>query len=320
MMKTESFNTPILLIFFNREDTLAKVLEVIREKKAPILYLAQDGPRLGNSSDEKNCISCRELVESQIDWECEVKTLYRDENLGCKKAVSGAISWFFECEEEGIILEDDCVPHLSFFDYAQFMLKEYKDNEKIGMICGTNITNGRAAPVEEDIYFSKMPLVWGWASWRRVWKEYDVEISGWPKNNSVLSFLKNKIVYRNWKLIFNRVFMGRIDTWDYQLNYLLWNLQYLCVIPKNNLIENVGFDERATNTSSRPDHIPVLSDEGARTDSNWKLPKDYSVLLERDEIFLNDQVDSQTNILKSWILELLVVLKVFFIKIKRTNN
>lgn len=307
MLKLNSFNTPVLVVFFNRPDTLEKVLKKVKEVAPSRLYLAQDGARLNNLEDIKNIQACQEVVRSIIDWDCEIKTSYKDKNFGCKKAVSGAISWFFEHEEMGIILEDDCLPDESFFSYCSHMLEYYKDNHEIGMICGSNLTNHACTKVSEDIYFSRMPLVWGWASWKRVWKNYDVSIKDWPtKKEQILYFNQERSFRINWISIFNRIYLNKIDSWDYQFNYLLWKEKQLCVVPKENLIKNIGFDERATHTLNQPEHIKNQSLGKLPKSEQWNLPSSIIVNTERDKVFLKEQQDPGVSILKNSIQSFLV--------------
>lgn len=316
MEANNHFNTAILVIFFNRPDTLKEVLLKIREVKAPVLYLAQDGARADNLVDLENIKACREIVRLVIDWDCEIKTLYREKNLGCRRAVSSAIDWFFSSEKEGIILEDDCVPDTSFFSYAQYMLRKYRNDTDVGMVCGSNVTNTWFPKVDEDIYFSKMPLVWGWASWRRVWNHYDIDIKSWPDNKSIIDFLSDKALIKNWTSIFHRVFIGKIKSWDYQLNYLFWTNKLICIIPKNNLIENIGFDSRATHTIVRPDYLTNDNIAAIRVDSDWQLPMGKIINSGRDLKFLENQLDPKVNSFKVFCLEVLVFYKSFLDKLK----
>lgn len=163
------FNSAILLLIFNRLDTTQLVFEAIQKVKPPRLYIASDGARIDKLSEDSLVGDVRNYVINNIDWDCEVKTLFREENLGCKLAVSGAISWFFQNEGHGIILEDDCLPDHSFFRFCEEMLLKYSDDERIGMISGDNFQFG-GSQVEDSYYFSRYPHIWGWATWKRAWK------------------------------------------------------------------------------------------------------------------------------------------------------
>jgi hypothetical protein len=186
-----------------------------------------------------------------IDWECEVKILFREKNLGCKYAVSGAITWFFENEEQGIILEDDCLPSQSFFWYCEELLQKYKDDESVYLISG-DARGPEFINMQEDYGFCKYPMIWGWATWARVWKSYDPEIRDWPiqQKNLALSISSYKPTVNFWENTFERMFNKEIDTWDYQFSYLLLKNNARCIVPRVNLISNVGFGPDATHTFS----------------------------------------------------------------------
>ena len=169
------FETPVLFLIFNREDTTQKVFNVLRRQKPKYLYVAADGPRKNKEGEAEKCRRTRDII-NQVDWDCELKTLFREENRGCKMAVSSAISWFFEQVEQGIILEDDCLPHPSFFPFCEELLIRYKDDDRIGHIGGNCFLPGL---IEDGLSydFCSISHIWGWASWRRVWKNYDVNFS-----------------------------------------------------------------------------------------------------------------------------------------------
>ena len=174
-------NTPILFLLFNRPDETSVVFDVLKIIKPKFLYVACDGPRKNIEGDAENVDKTRKIID-QITWDCELKTLFRDSNLGCKIAVSEAINWFFENVEEGIILEDDCVPDITFFDYCSELLQFYRDDKRVMHISGLNFLSGPLdlQPSAESYHLSKYPAVWGWATWRRAWDLYDVDIVNWP--------------------------------------------------------------------------------------------------------------------------------------------
>lgn len=176
---TKSFNVPILFIIFNRPETTKAVFHEIRKNQPFQLFVAADGPRREIFEDIENCRKVREIIQL-IDWECNVQTLFRDENLGCKIAVSSAIDWFFSQVDEGIILEDDCLPDQSFFPFCQELLEKYRYDAKIMMIGGSNFQFNKNK-FEYSYYFSRYFHIWGWASWKRAWQFYDVEMKAWPE-------------------------------------------------------------------------------------------------------------------------------------------
>ncbi len=246
-------STAVLFLIFNRLDTTQQVFKAIQKAKPPRLYIAGDGAR-ENKQGEKDLVkTVRDFVINNIDWQCEVKTLFREKNLGCKNAVSGAIDWFFENEEMGIILEDDCIPSQSFFWYCQEMLETYKDEPKIGIVSGSNFFFGEM-DIPEDYYFSVFPFIWGWASWRRVWEKYDVTMGAWPdfsKDKGIENIFCSNNCIQYWNKNFERTYNNLIDTWDYQFSFMLYKNNYLNISPALNLISNIGFGEAATHTTRK---------------------------------------------------------------------
>lgn len=243
------FDTPILFIIFNRPDTTQEVFNAIRAIKPKKLYVTADGARKGNQNDLINCPKTREIMN--IDWDCDLKTLYRDENLGCRNAVSDAITWFFNQEEKGIILEDDCLPDLSFFPFCEELLEKYKDDEQIMLISGDNFQNGKKQG-EASYYFSRYNHIWGWASWRRVWEHYDVDMNTFPENKEkgfLNEIFSSKKARNYWLKRFEKAYNGEINTWDYQWTYTIFSRNGISILPNVNLISNIGFGNQSTHTA-----------------------------------------------------------------------
>ena len=249
-------DSPVLFLVFNRPRQTAKVFAAIREAKPPRLYIAADGPRMNAPDDVINCQKVRSII-SLVDWPCEVYRNYSEHNQGCKISVSSAIDWFFENEKEGIVLEDDCLPRQDFFLYCDRLLDRYRDDERIGLISGMGLMDLEAEKLlwnQEDYVYSRYPSIWGWATWGRVWKGYDVSIAAWPENRSKIGdFQSNQKIRKINDRLLTKVYKNEIDTWDYQVSYLLWSTGRLSIIPKINLISNIGFDEAATHTRWRGD-------------------------------------------------------------------
>lgn len=242
-------NVPILFLIFNRPDTTKKVFAAIRKVKPKQLFIAADGPRENKISEKEKCGEAREITE-KIDWPCKVKRLYRNKNLGCKLAVSGAIDWFFKNVEEGIILEDDCLPGEDFFVFCKQMLLKYRNDPKIMHISGDNYQDDNNKE-ENSYYFSKYSQSWGWATWRRAWKKYDVNMKDWTmmKNDKKLNkFFDSFLEKQYWSAMLDLTFFGKIDTWDYQWQYICWKNKALSILPGVNLVENIGFGRGATHT------------------------------------------------------------------------
>lgn len=238
-------NTPILFLVFNRPDTTQQVFAKIREIQPKQLFVAADGARAGKEGEEEKVAQVRKLILEGIDWNCEVKTLFREENLGCGKAVSSAITWFFEQVEEGIILEDDCLPNNSFFRFCEELLDYYRDDGRIMHISGNNFQFGKKVG-NASYYFSKYNHIWGWATWKRAWEIYDYELKDFQDRKNEISYPKKTEKY--WKEVFLGVSDKKIDTWDYQWTYCMWKKNGLSILPNKNLISNIGFGFNATHT------------------------------------------------------------------------
>jgi len=240
---------PVLFIVFNRLHSTKEVFAKIRAYQPEKLYISSDGARPTHYSEDLKVNEVRDYILTQIDWKCDIKTLFRDENLGCKYAPQGAISWFFENEEYGIILEDDCLPSKSFFPYCEELLRKYENNFRVFGITGTNFHSNES--ITNSYYFSSYFFTWGWASWRSRWEKHlQIQDSFYEhlEDSSNIVLIKNK--YAKDKLIKKAIeaYEDQIDAWDY-----LWLLS--CVIcnghiatPEKNLIQNIGFGIDATHT------------------------------------------------------------------------
>ncbi|MEM2956657.1 MAG: nucleotide-diphospho-sugar transferase [Candidatus Pacearchaeota archaeon] len=233
------FSTPVLFLIFNRLYTTQKVFEEIRKIKPKQLFIAADGPR--SNKEKEKCKEVRNYVLKNIDWSCEIKTLFRRRNLGCKYAVSSAIDWFFQNVEKGIILEDDCLPNQSFFRFCQELLERYKNNDKIMSITGTNLLSKQTQNKKESYLFSKYSFIWGWATWKRAWEKNNLNINYLEIRNNFKkyypNFIERILFYKKIKDYVN----NKVDTWD-----IPWNIAHqmnsaFCIVPKVNLIENLGF-------------------------------------------------------------------------------
>lgn len=246
---TSNLQTPVLFLIFNRPETTWEVFAAIRQAQPPRLYVAGDGPRSSRPGEAAKVLALRSEILAGIDWPCVVHTRFQNQNLGCKQAVSSAISWFFEQEERGIVLEDDCVPSQSFFGYCEEMLEHFAHDPSVYMIAG-EARGPESFGMTEDLALCKYALVWGWASWARVWRQYDVQISDWPqqKKRILAQISTHPDTRRFWRSRFNALYARKIDTWDYQLTYLMQKNQAKCVVPGRNLITNIGFGAEATHT------------------------------------------------------------------------
>jgi hypothetical protein len=240
-----TLTAPVALIIFNRPETTERVFEEIRRAKPTKLYVIADGPRAHRDGEAERCAAARAIID-RVDWDCEVIKRYSDVNLGCKGNVSSGITWFFEQEEEGIILEDDCVPHPSFFRFCQENLERYRHDTRIARIAGANY---RLHRTDYSYYFCHFCPITGWATWRRTWQHYDVNIRTFPevRDSGLLRDMFNEEYMANyWTRIFESTYRGEQTTWDYQLEFAVWTQGMLSIIPNRNLITNIGFGAEAT--------------------------------------------------------------------------
>ena len=259
-MSEFQLNTPVVLIIFNRPDTTKKVFAEIAKAKPSKLLIIADGPRSNRIGEVERCLATRAIVDN-VDWPCEVLTNYSDINLGCKCRVSSGLDWVFQQVPEAIILEDDCLPEPSFFRFCEELLIRYRDDESVAMISGNNFQFGENRG-DASYYFSRYTHIWGWATWGRAWKYYDVEAKDWAdflSENWLKSFFYNLTEKKYWTNIFQSVADGKIDTWDYQWTMAAWRNHMVSIVPNFNLISNIGFGVDATHTfgSSIFNQMPV---------------------------------------------------------------
>lgn len=238
----------VLFLVFNRPDTTREVLSRIAAAKPPRLYIAADGPRKDSPGEEQRCCETREIA-TKINWPCEVKTLFRDKNLGCGRAVSEAIDWFFEHEDEGIILEDDTVPELSFFEFCEELLDYYREDNRVWHIGGYVYKGLEGGPYSYN--FTRFTHVWGWATWKRAWRHYDYSLQKFKEYRSELNdldFFYAPELYQDRVKLYERILSGDLDTWDYQWNFTVRINNGMAIRPRLNLINNIGFNKTATHT------------------------------------------------------------------------
>jgi hypothetical protein len=285
-MNTSSLSTPILFLVFARPDVTKSVFDAIRAARPQRLYVAADGPRVGKEGEASRCEETRRIA-TNVDWPCEVKTLFRDENLGCGSAVSQAITWFFTYETEGIILEDDCLPAQSFFPFCSEILERYRHDKRVMEIGGNNFLDPGDRENEYSYIFSNNNYIWGWATWKRVWDLYEYDPTRFReiKRKHYLKNLFHSIYewhYFKWE--FDRVFVpGRKSVWSYQLEFIRRINSGLTVVPGKNLVINVGFGEGATHT-----------DKKDRMDFKWVLEEIEFPLKHPEYILPDKQRDIQT--------------------------
>jgi hypothetical protein len=242
--------TPIAFIIFNRPAQTEQVFETIRQAKPPVLLVVADGPRPNKLGEAENCAAAREIID-RVDWDCQVLKNYSETNLGCRLRVSSGLDWVFDTVEEAIILEDDCVPHPTFFPFCEELLEYYRHDCRIGSISGQNVQFGRKR-TEYSYYFSRYTHCWGWASWRRAWKYYDLNMTLWPEvrdGNFLMDILGNPKAAKDWEKNFQIIYDKQVDTWDYQWTFTCWIQTFLTVLSNVNLVTNIGYGTESTHTS-----------------------------------------------------------------------
>lgn len=269
-------NAVAIFIFLRLESTLM-LIDRLREVQPKKIYIVGEGYRPSQANEEDKVLEIRRIVEESIDWDCQILTNYVPIDIGAGPRISSGITWVFEHEEQAIFLEDDTIPSISFFKYCDELLEYYKENPSIMAISGNNVISN--FPITDSYTFSSIPFIWGWASWRRAWKDYDYGIKSWPelkKTGVIQSKIKNPMFYEIRENEFNLAFNGIHYTWDYQFAYLLLEKSGLCIVPKVNMIENVGIGPNSTNTKDSYD----IEDEKA---SDIEFPLVHPTLIEVNE-------------------------------------
>ncbi len=279
-MMNFQLTTPVVFIIFNRPDFTRKIFAEIRKVQPRQLFVIADGHRSNKEGEKEKCAEVRKIIE-EVDWNCEVLTNFSDMHLGCGRRVSSGLDWVFARVEEAIILEDDCLPDSTFFYFCQELLEAYRNDTRVTSISGNNFQFGYNH-IPCSYYFSKYFHMWGWATWRRVWMDYDFDMSLWPEvrdgqwlfdffatievredeDERKIKVLGGKRAIQSWYGKFESTYTRVIDTWDYQF-FLCCLLQNgLQVIPSVNLVSNIGFNLEATHTinvDSRLANVPTQS-------------------------------------------------------------
>lgn len=242
-------NINVALLIFKRPDTTAKVFEAIRQARPRKLLVIADAPREDRPEEAEQCAATRAIIE-RVDWDCEVFQNYSEVNLGCAKRVSSGLDWVFEIVDEAVIIEDDCIPHPSFFRFCQELLQRYRDDRRIMSIAGSNFQFGRKV-TDYSYYHSVYHDCWGWATWKRAWKHFDFEMKLWSELRET-SFLQDHLLDTNvaqyWQQKFDLAYESQRDTWFYRWLYSCWVQSGIALVPDTNLVSNIGFGASATHT------------------------------------------------------------------------
>lgn len=250
-MNYYQLKTPVIFLTFNRPDTTKRVFEVIRQVKPPILLVVADGARENKPGEAEQCTAVRKIIDT-VDWNCEVLTNYSDINLGCNKRVSSGLDWAFSLVERAIILEDDCLPNLSFFQFCEELLEKYQDDQRIMTISGDNFQFGKKR-TDDSYYFSIYNHCWGWATWRRAWQHYDIEMKLWSEireGNWLQNILFNPNIVKYWRNKFQATYENKIDSWAFRWTFACWLQSGLSILPNVNLVSNIGFSSAGTHLNN----------------------------------------------------------------------
>lgn len=250
-------DVPVLFIIFNKPDTTEQVFQAIARAKPRQLFIAADGPRTGWLGEAERCALTRAIVQ-KIDWPCEVKQRFSEVNLGCGRHPASAITWTFEQVDRAIILEDDCVPHETFFPYCGELLEKFSNNPQVMHIGGNNFLMGKKLTKDSYFFSNQILCSGGWATWRRAWKDYDINIGQWPaiRDSSLLQeMVEHPAVIAHLRDTFDRLHKATdddMDVWDYQWSLLCWIKRGLAVLPSSTLVSNIGFGHpHATHSTLR---------------------------------------------------------------------
>ena len=258
-------DVPVMLFFFNRPQVLKESFKWIQRVKPRQLFLVQDGPRCGNMTDIEKVMKCREIVEN-IDWDCEIRKNYSEENMGCDAREFSGIDWCFQFVDRLIILEDDCVPAISFYDFCGELLQRYKDNERVNAISGF-VRCRETGETMYDYVFSHTCAGWGWATWKRAWDEalqvYNMEIDEYEKTlhkykNTIENYAIHNKGYVEKAINIRRKEekAGKIISWEniWGLSMMLHN--QMSISPKVNMIRYIGISADATHAHDKIELMP----------------------------------------------------------------
>ncbi len=262
MYKNTKITTPVAFLIFNRPDTTKKVFEKIRKAEPERLFVIADGPRQIVERDKELCELARKITEN-IDWDCKVTRDYSIENYGLRKRVSSGLTQMFESVDEAIILEDDCVPHQSFFPFCQELLESYREDRKVMMISGNNFFS-ELKNKGYSYYFSSFNPIWGWATWKRAWRLYNDEMKDWndlKKGDFLNNILQDDASVKYYRTIFQEVYEDKINSWAYRWLYSMFRKDGLSIVPSKNLVANIGFGSKATNTKSKSQRTANITAE-----------------------------------------------------------
>lgn len=246
----DPLRTPLVLLAYNRPELTRKTLATIRQARPERLFFVVDGPREHRADDPRRVAATRDLL-AEIDWPCDVRTNFADSNLGCKRRVASGLDWVFRQVDEAIVLEDDCLPSPSFFPFCERLLARYRDDERVWTIGGVNFQRGPRSLGDPSYYFSRYFRCWGWATWRRSWERFDLDLNAWPewRDQQLRRTFATARERRYWRKILDAEHAGQIDSWAYAFLFASFLGSGLHALPRINLVSNVGFGDDATHTA-----------------------------------------------------------------------
>ena len=279
--------TPVALLIFNRPDTTEKVFEAVRKARPPKLLVVADGPREDRLGESEKCATARTVIE-RVDWPCEVLKNYSEANLGCKQRITSGLDWVFSQVEEAIILEDDCLPHPDFFSFCEELLARYRDDERVMMIGGTNYLLDKL-DIAESYCFSRYFAIWGWATWRRAWSKYDIAMKDGEQfkgDEQLKSFYSQKFMVDYVTSMFDLAYQNLIDTWDIQWFYACLFSNGLSVVPRVNLISNIGLIGTHTSKDTTNNFLSTFDIETERMRHPQRVFPNYVY----DNTFFQDRI------------------------------
>lgn len=254
------FTTPIIYIFFNRPDLVRRTFSAVRAQQPRRLYLIADGPRAAKPDDRRRCAEARTVVESMIDWNCEVIRDFSDVNLGSGRRIASGLTRALELLGEAIIIEDDILPRPDFFRFCAQMLERYRDVPQVHGISGYNPV-GQYFPRERGAVPALTHITWGWATWNRAWNAYRFNLEGWDDpatQERIRDYVRDPLYFFELTRAFRAVQEHKVDAWDYQWVYTMLYERRHAIVSSVNLVENLGFIEDATHTFQRPAFVRGL--------------------------------------------------------------
>lgn len=300
-MKEFVLKTPVVFIIFNRPELAARVLSEIAKARPPQLLVISDGPRRNVCGEADRVAQSRALIEN-INWPCKILKNYSNHNMGCRARVSSGLTWVFQQVSEAIVLEDDCLPDITFFRFCQELLEKYRHDQRVGMISGDNFQFNFTIN-DDSYYFSNLNHIWGWATWADRWQnDYDVDLKQWPRvrdENRVRDWFSTQQEREAFAFNLDRTYTLKIDTWDYQWNFGSRLNGRLSIMPNVNLVSNIGFGMEATHTKEHNEF------------SNLPRAQMFFPLKHPTALFASEYLDSRffqrsvkqtrSKLLKSWL-------------------